>query len=90
MRLETVRIGSRTYDAEVLRDNGKVHVCVPEFGSLVELTALFGGVGSVEVGGEQMDGYEVESVLLMRSTQSDLWDGRRVTVVLAEQAPGRR
>ncbi len=84
--METVQIGSRTYGAEVLRTEGKVQVAIPEIGSLTELTALFGGIRCMTIGGQPIDGYEVDSVVLMRSAASDLWDGRRATIVLREVA----
>lgn len=79
-----VRIGSREYEAEVLRTDGKVQVAIPELGSMAELVALFAGANSMELDGERMDGYEVDCVALMRSADADLWDGKRATIVLRE------
>lgn len=79
-----VQVGSRTYDAGVLDERGMRQVAIPEIGSLTELTALFAGVRCMTIDGEPIDGYEVDSVVLMRSAASDLWDGRRATIVLRE------
>lgn len=80
--MSEVCIGSKTYDAEVLKTDDRIQIAITKIGSLSELTGIFAGIRGITIDGEPVTGYEVDSIVLLRSSDSDYWDGRRVTIIL--------
>lgn len=79
-----ISVNGKEVDVEFIEDGNTMQLVFTHGETVAKVDKLLGEVCTVEADGKLFESYEVSTIAMLRSTETDLWEGKRVTAVLRE------